>query len=65
MEKEFEAITKKTEDLWNAVNGKYGDHVYTLGVNGLGEAVLCEGYAMELATGNRAIQEKLANLLKA
>lgn len=65
MKKGLEAITQKTTDLWNKVNAKYGDHAYTLAVNGLGEVILAKGYTEEIAKGNRNAQKVLHNLLKA
>ncbi len=60
----LDAITEKTTELWELVNGKYGPHVYTLGVNGLGEVVLCERYMDEIARGtNRDVQKVLRRLL--
>ena len=63
MKKGLNAISEKTITLWNKVNEKYGDHVYTLGVNGLDEVVLCKGYGADIARGNKAVQEALKNLL--
>lgn len=33
-------ISKRTDDLWNKVVSLYGRHVFTLGVNGIGQIVL-------------------------
>ena len=58
------AITETTEKLWECVNEKYGPHVYTLGVNGIGEVVLCERYMDVIAHGtNRDVQKVLRRLL--
>lgn len=65
MKKGLSAISQKTTDLWNAVNKKYGDHAYTLAVNGLDEVILCKGYTEEIAKGNRNAQKVLRDLLKA
>ena len=61
----FEAISKKTEDLWNAVNEKYGNGVYTLGVRGDGKVVLDERYTKTIAVGNREAQTVMKALLNA
>lgn len=60
----LDAISKRTLQLWYKVNEKYGDHAYSLGVNGLGEVVLDKGYTEELARGNRNAQRVLRELLK-
>jgi len=65
MKKGLSAISQKTTDLWNAVNKKYGDHTYTLAVNGLNEVILCKGYTEEIAKGNKNAQKTLRDLLKA
>lgn len=65
MKKGLEAISQKTEELWFAVNKKYGNHVYMLGVNGLGEVVLSKGYTQDIAKGNREVQAALKSLLNA
>jgi len=65
MKKGLAAISQKTTDLWYAVNKKYGDHTYTLAVNGLDEVILCKGYTEEIAKGNRNVQRALRDLLKA
>ena len=65
MKKGLEAIEAETTALWYQVNAKYGDHAYTLGVNGLDEVVLCKGYMEEIARGNSEIQRVLADLLTA
>lgn len=60
----LEVITQTTTNLWYKVNEKYGNHVYTLAVNGLDEVVLCKGYTKEIARGNnRAVQKALRELL--
>lgn len=61
----LEVITQTTTDLWYKVNEKYGDHVYTLGVNGLDEVVLSKRYMEDIAKGNREVQTALKELLKA
>lgn len=58
-------ISNRTTELWNKVNEKYGSHKYTLGVNGLGEVILCKGYTEEIAIGNREAQKVLRALLEA
>lgn len=64
MKKGLDAISAKTEKLWNEVVKKYGPHEYTLGVNGLDEVVLCKGYTEEIARGNnRDVQKALRELL--
>ncbi len=63
MKKGLEAISQKTEELW--FNKKYGNHVYMLGVNGLGEVVLSKGYTQDIAKGNREVQAALKSLLNA
>lgn len=65
MKKGLDAISKTTEDLWNAVNEKYGEHAYTLGVNGLDEVILSKGFTQEIAKGNRECQMILRELLNA
>jgi len=57
------AISEQTTALWYRVNKKYGEHVYTLGVNGLGEVVLCKGYGETIAKGNRQAQQTMKRLL--
>ena len=64
MEKELKAIGAETKRLWYEVNEKYGDHKYTLAVNGLGEATLQKGYTEEIARGEREVRKKLKELLK-
>lgn len=59
----LDAISKRTEDLWNQVNQKYGEHAYTLGVNGLNEVILSKGYTQDIAKGNRQAQRVLRELL--
>ncbi len=61
--KGLNAITQQTTELWNKVNEKYGDHKYTLGVNGLDEVVLQRGYTEEIAKGTKQVEEKLKELL--
>lgn len=66
MKKGLEAISRKTEELWFAVNKKYGEHVYSLAVNGLDQVVLCKGYGEAIVTGNnRQVQKVLRELLNA
>ncbi len=61
---ELKAISQRTTELWYQVNKKYGDHKYTLGVNGLGEVILSKGYGGEvIAKGNRNAQRVLTELL--
>lgn len=61
----LEVITQTTTNLWYKVNEKYGNHVYTLAVNGLDEVVLCKGYTEEIARGNnRDVQKVLRELLE-
>lgn len=57
-------IRETTTNLWYAVNRKYGDHAYILGVNGLGEVILSKGYTEDIAKGNRQAQKVLRELLK-
>lgn len=57
-------ISETTMKLWYRVNEKYGDHIYTLGQNGLGEVVLCKEYEDLIACGtNREVQKVLRELL--
>ena len=63
MKKGLDAISERTKKLWYEVNKKYGDHVYTLAVNGLNEVVLSKGFTEDIAIGNREIQKTLASLL--
>lgn len=65
MKKGLDAISTRTEKLWNEVVKKYGPHEYTLGVNGLDEVVLSKRYAEDIAKGNREVQIALKELLKA
>lgn len=66
MKKGLEAISRKTEELWFAVNKKYGEHAYSLAVNGLDQVVLCKGYGEAIVTGNnRQVQKVLRELLNA
>ena len=65
MAKGLNAITKSTMELWYKVNEKYGEHEYTLSVNGLDEVVLQKGYCGELAKGTRNVKKKLRELLNA
>lgn len=62
--KGLDAISARTTALWHKVNEKYGNHVYTLCVNGLDEVVLCKGYTEDLAKGNRNVQRLLRELLE-
>ena len=48
----------------NKVNEKYGEHKYTLAVNGLDEVVLCKGYTEEIAKGTKQVKAKLRELLQ-
>ena len=59
------AITQNTCNLWYKVNEKYGDHVYSLAVNGLDQVVLCKGYGETIALGTKAVNAKLKELLNA
>jgi len=65
MKKSLEIVSQKTTELWFSVNKKYGDHVYMLGVNGLGEVVLSKGYTQDIAKGNQEVQMVLKTLLNA
>lgn len=65
MKKGLNAISETTTKLWYKVNEKYGDHVYSLCVNGLNEVILCKGYTDDIAKGNREVQAKLRELLDA
>ena len=65
MKKGLNAISERTTALWYKVNEKYGDHVYTLCVNGLDEVILCKEYTEEIAKGNREVQNTLKKLLNA
>lgn len=62
--KELNAIKSSSLNLWYKVNEKYGDHKYTLCVNGLGEVELCKGYCETIAKGTREINAKLRELLE-
>lgn len=62
--KGLSAITNNTMQLWNWVNEKYGEHKYTLGVNGLDQVVLSRGYCEDIAIGTRQVNAKLKELLK-
>lgn len=63
--KGLDVISDTTTRLWCKVNEKYGRHVYTLGVNGLDQVVLCKGYGEAIVTGNnREVQKVLRELLK-
>ncbi len=63
--KGLDAITEKTRNLWYEVNRKYGEHKYSLAVNGLDEVILCEGYTTEIVKGTRQVNKKLKELLGA
>ena len=63
--KGLNAISETTLNLWYKANKKYGDHVYTLAVNGLDEVVLSKRYMEDIAKGNREVQTALKELLKA
>lgn len=65
MKKGLDAISARTEKLWNEVVKKYGPHTYTLGVNGLDEVVLSKRYMEDIAKGNREVQRVLKELLEA
>lgn len=43
-------ISDKVMNLWYAVNRKYGQHTYVIGVTGQGKLVLSKGY--DLARGS-------------
>ena len=58
-------IQEHTTSLWYRVNEKYGDHEYTLGVNGLDQVVLSMGYTEEIARGTAQVNAKLKELLEA
>ena len=58
-------ISKRTDDLWNKVVSLYGRHVFTLGVNGIGQIVLDHHYSEEIVRGtNREVQAVLRDLLE-
>lgn len=60
--KGLNAISETTLNLWYKVNKKYGDHVYTLAVNGLDEVVLNKGYTESIVKGsNRAVHTEVIN----
>ena len=64
--KGLNAISDTTRQLWYKVNRKYGEHVYSLAVNGLDQVVLCKGYGEAIVTGNnRQVQKFLRELLNA
>lgn len=63
--KGLKAITKNTLALWYKVNEKYGEHKYTLGVNGLDKVVLSKGYGETIAVGTKQVNAKLRELLNA
>lgn len=63
--KGLSAITKTTEALWYKENAKYGEHKYTLGVNGLDQVVLSLGYGEDIAIGTKQVNAKLRELLNA
>ena len=64
MKKGLNAITEKTTKLWYEVNRKYGNGKYILGVNGLNQIVLSEGYTNDIAVGTNAdVQKKLREIL--
>lgn len=58
-------IQERTTSLWYRVNEKYGDHAYTLGVDGLDQVVLSRGYTEEIARGTAQVNAKLKELLEA
>ena len=61
----LDAISDTTRALWYRVNEKYGEHVYSLGVNGLDQVALCKGYGEAIVVGNnRQVQKVLRDLLK-
>ena len=62
--KGLSAITSNTLQLWHRVNEKYGEHKFTLGVNGLDQVVLSRGYCEDIAIGTRQVNAKLKELLK-
>lgn len=57
-------ISQRTLNLWYKVNKKYGNHIYTLGVNGLNQVVLSRGYSEDIAVGTKDVNNKLIELLK-
>ncbi len=61
--KGLEVISETTRRLWYKVNEKYGEHTYTLGVNGLDQVVLSEGYTKESARGAKEVNSKRKELL--
>ncbi len=64
--KGLNAISDTTRQLWYQVNRMYGEHVYSLAVNGLDQVVLCKGYGEAIITGNnRQVQKVLRELLNA
>jgi len=65
MKKGLDAISARTENLWNEVVRKYGPHEYTLAVNGMDEVVLSRRYMEDIAKGNRNVQRVLRGLLEA
>lgn len=65
MKKGLKAITQPTIELWYKVNRKYGEHKYTLAVNGLDEVILCKGYMEVIAKGTKQVKAKLKELLNA
>nr|DAO69722.1 MAG TPA: hypothetical protein [Caudoviricetes sp.] len=62
--KGLDAISKRTLELWYKVNEKYGEHVYTLGVNGNDKVVLSKGYGKTIELGTTEVNKALKELLK-
>lgn len=62
--KGLDAITKRTLELWYQVNEKYGEHIYTLAVNGNDKVVLSKGYCETIALGTTDVNKSLKELLK-
>ncbi len=56
-------ISDKTMNLWYAVNRKYGQHAYVIGVTGQGKLVLSKGYIDRIAEGTQNVTAKLNELL--
>lgn len=58
----LENITLRTNKMWNELIEKKGKH-WVLGVNGLGEVILTEGYTNVIAKGNMNIQRVIKELM--
>ena len=56
-------ISDKVMNLWYAVNRKYGQHAYVIGVTGQGKLVLSKGYVNRIAEGTRDVTAMLNELL--